>query len=122
MKYLYYIHYTLSKMDEIVLPKDVAKIIDTSLGETEYGIIIASNDIDQFLLNPYVKEGNFVERLHPDIKVTNLNLEEYKLYLEDSGKDNIVDIMYDLEYSISAARGPIVLHFFCRIHFCVSGP
>jgi hypothetical protein len=87
-------------MDEIVLPKDVAKIIDTSLGETEYGIIIASNDIDQFLLNPYVKEGNLIERLHPDIKITNLNLEEYKLYLEGGGKDNIIDIMYDLEYSI----------------------
>jgi hypothetical protein len=87
-------------MDEIVLPKDVAKIIDTSLAETEYGIIIASNDIDQFLLNPYVKEGNLIERLHPDIKVTNLNLEEYKLYLEGGGKDNIVYIMYDLEYNI----------------------
>jgi hypothetical protein len=105
-------------MDEIVLPKDVAKIIDTSLGETEYGIIIASNDIDQFLLNPYVKEGNFIERLHPDIKVTNLNLEEYKLYLEGGGKDNIVYIMYDLEYSISAARGPIVLQKMQNTFLC----
>jgi hypothetical protein len=87
-------------MDEIVLPKDIAKIIDTSLVETEYGIIIAGNDIDQFLLNPYVKEGNFIERLHPDIKVTNLNLEEYQLYLEDGGKDNIFDIKYELEYNI----------------------
>jgi hypothetical protein len=95
-----YIHIPIktSKMDEIILPKDVAKIIDTCLVETEYGIIV--NDIDQFLLNPYIKEGNFIERLHPDIKVTNLNLEEYKLYLEDGGKDNIFDIKYELEYII----------------------
>jgi hypothetical protein len=102
-------------MDEIVLSKDIAEIIDRCLDvinmdalpdgnvynppngsvETVYGIIIINDDIDRFLLNPYTKVGNFIERLHPDIKINNLDLKEYKEILEDDQyEDDIFDLMY----------------------------
>jgi hypothetical protein len=102
-------------MDEIVLSKDIAEIIDRCLDvinmdtlpdgnvynppngsvETVYGIIIINDDIDLFLLNPCAKVGNFIERLYPDIKINNLDLKEYKEILEDDQyEDSIFDLMY----------------------------
>jgi hypothetical protein len=96
-------------MDEIILSKDIVNIIDTCLGiintdelpnyiEIRYGIKIVNTN--QLLLNPDAKEGNLIERLYPDITITNLDLKEYKNSSE-KGDDNIFFLMYELECKIS---------------------
>jgi hypothetical protein len=94
-------------MDEIVLSKELADIIDRCLNSIDkhaekiilYGIKIYNKE--QFMLNPNIPEGNLLERIYNDIDVKHDDINEFKQILDENPEEDIFEFIYELNLSIN---------------------